>query len=273
MGGSRRVSLTAAVVLLLGVHASRCFALSLSSGDFLRSKPDVLAADDETVSHICQHLEGLRVAKVGSAGPAFACHLQRKPDHAKATGDATCSPVCAEPLDVVVVLGSSEHSLQSGDRERTEHAAVELLEHFELSRKRGSLFAFIDISHGIDKAPLVLSPLTDDRTALVQALHRWQPNLGGSPVPAAQLQGLENRPEVLALLKDSRSSVRQTLLVLSGPNPENSAFQHNEEIMQTLVSTCPAVVVKPQLQCGRMRWGAGEANGTRIKSWGDGHSK
>ena len=47
-----------------------------------------------------------------------------------------------------MVLGASEWSLEEADVAEFRRSALDLLTHFALSRARGSLFGFIDVSHG-----------------------------------------------------------------------------------------------------------------------------
>lgn len=226
---------------------------------------------------------------------AFSCHVAqhklRGVSGATAVdgSGATCSPVCAEALDVVVVLGTSQKSLEQADVIGSRQAAVDLLKHFELSRARGSLFGFLDVSRGAGKAVRV-SPLSDDRAALIEAVEAWRPEVGGKAVTALEMHGFEQRPEVLAMLNNARPKVRQTLLILQPPGHQpagvtepsylpahpmgflqiaSDPFKYDEEIMELLVSTCPTVRIDPDLACGRMRWGRTETEGhDKITPWG-----
>lgn len=222
---------------------------------------------------------------IKSAAPSFSCHVAAGASDVADGSLATCSPVCAESLDIVVVLGVSDWSLEQPDVDQSRSSAMDLLKHFELGRARGSLFGFLDVSHGARK-PIRVSPLSQDRNALTAALQAWRPQLGGKPVTNADLQGFEKRDEVLAMLDVSRPSVRRTLLVLQAP-PKGSKkpalrshlglmhlaadpFKRDKEIMELLVSTCPAVRIDPTMKCGRMRWGSAESNGSdEMKPWGD----
>jgi len=227
-----------------------------------------------------------------AAVPAFSCHVASSAAGAKDSdgSGATCSPVCAEDLDVVVVLGASEWSLEQEDVSQSRRSALDLIKHFALGRARGSLFGFLDVSNGAGKAVRV-SPLSDDREALTAALKAWGPLVGGKAVTSVEMQGFEQRPEVLAMLNISRPNVRRTLLVLQPParQPPASAFsqpshlglaqtasdpfKRDKEIMELLVSTCPAVRIDPDLACGRMRWGSGSSDNDEIHPWGAGKSK
>jgi len=223
--------------------------------------------------------------------PAFSCHVAPNTDRDEDGSGASCSPVCTEALDVVVVMGGSEWAMEETDVADARRSAMDLLKHFSLSRSRASLFGFIDVSRGIEKAVRV-SPLSDNREALIASLKSWKPKTGGKPVTIAHLQGVERRPEVLSMLKTSRPSVRRTLLVLQPPaKPQADAstqpnhlggqiaskakpagvdpFAQDKEIMELLVSTCPAVRIDPNLKCGRMRWGHGSSGvSDKIKPWG-----
>lgn len=191
-------------------------------------------------------------------------------------GAPTCSPVCADALDVVVVLGTSEAPLTATDGAYLRRMSTALLKHFDLSRTHGSLFGFIDISPGLAQ-PLTVAPLGDDRQALSRVLDGWTPRMGGAPVTAGALQGLENRPELLAMLKNARPKARRTLLVLTLPpkdtvqntsavnfpmllSAKSTGLTFDEQVMQFLTSVCPAVTIDPSLECGRMRWGHGSNN-------------
>lgn len=222
------------------------------------------------------------------AAPSFSCHVAAGAEGVDRVADgsmATCSPVCAEALDVVIVLGVSDWSLEQSDADGAREYAVSLLKHFELGRARGSLFGYLDVSRGARK-PVRVSPLSGDRKALKAALQAWSPQLGGKAVTNADLQGFEERPEVLAMLDVSRPSVRRTLLVLQPPPkaPPSGAvkshlgllevvddpFKRDKEIMELLVSTCPAVRIDPTMPCGRMRWGNAEPrNSDKMQPWGD----
>jgi len=221
-----------------------------------------------------------------TAAPSFSCHVAAGDSEVADGSLATCSPVCAESLDIVVVLGVSDWSLEQSDVDQSRSSAMDLLKHFELGRARGSLFGFLDVSHGARK-PMRVSPLSQDRNALKAALQAWSPQLGGKPVTNADLQGFERREEVLAMLDVSRPSVRRTLLVLQAPPKASNGpaprahlvglmqlaadpFKRDKEIMELLVSTCPAVRIDPTMKCGRMRWGSGESAGSaKMKPWGD----
>jgi len=226
------------------------------------------------------HTESLRIA-----APSFSCHVAASASDVADGSLATCSPVCAESLDIVVVLGVSDWSLEQSDVEESRSSAMDLLKHYDLGRTRGSLFGFLDVSHGARK-PLKVSPLSADRKALTAALQAWSPKVGGKAVTNAELQGFEKQPEVLAMLDIARSSVRRTLLVLQAPSrPTGPAarpshlglirladdpFKRDKEIMELLVSTCPAVRIDPTMKCGRMRWGSAESSGSdKMKPWGD----
>lgn len=221
--------------------------------------------------------------------PAFSCHVAPNTDRVEDGSGALCSPVCTEALDVVVLMGGSEWAMEEKDVADARRSAMDLLKHFSLSRSQASLFGFLDVSRGIEKAVRV-SPLSDNREALIASLKSWRPKIGGKPVTIAHLQGVEKRPEVLSMLRTSRPSVRRALLVLQPPakphtqaftQPSHAAgqiaskpatvdpFAQDKEIMELLVSTCPAVRIDPSLKCGRMRWGTGSSGvSDKIKPWG-----
>lgn len=215
--------------------------------------------------------------------PSFSCHAAAaEVKSTEGSSMATCSPVCTEPLDVVVVLGASEWSLDDADVDHSRRSALDLLKHFDLSRARGSLFGFLDVSNGVAK-PQKLSPLSQDRDALMKTLQAWKPLVGGNPVTSIEMQGFDQRPEVLAMLDVSRPSVRRMLMVLQPPANGRKApvshlglaqsgtdpFKQDKEIMELLVSACPAVRIDGELKCGRMRWGSGEDSGMdEIKPFG-----
>lgn len=240
-----------------------------------------------------------QTAGPAAAAPSFACNVEAGSAlrlAEEASSQAVCSPVCDEPLDVVVVLGSSEWSLDESDASSFRSAAGSLLKHFALGRARGSLFGFLDVSRGAEKAS-VLSGLSGDRNALAETLQAWKPLLGGKAVTSLEMQGFEQRPEVLSMLNISRPSVRRTLLVLQLPPKESRAegsapvetphlvgllatqtladpFARDRQIMELLVSTCPAVRIDPTLECGRMRWGSADAsNNDKLKPWGGKQTK
>jgi hypothetical protein len=146
------------------------------------------------------------------------------------------------------------------------------------------MFGFVDISRGIDE-PRVVSPLVGDRQALNEAIAAWAPVVGGGKVSEGDLSGIENKPAMLQMLKDARADAKRTLLVLDasfdGNEPEtiplmlsvngsrpkrvqlarNGQGQPNDfafNVVETLVSMCPAVVIDPSMECGRLRWGKGE---------------
>lgn len=279
---------SAVVLILLCCCTTLCSALGLR-----RQQP--LADTDRECANLAKVFQSdARPLQTQLAAPSFACHgavmnasiAMNVSGHVDASS-ATCSPVCTEALDVVIALGASEWSLEKSDAEYISSSAMALLKHFELSRARGSLFGFLDVSRGARRATRI-SPLSDDREALLKALQSWHPLVGGSAVTSVEMQGFEQRPEVLAMLDTSRPSVRRTLLVLWPPprKPEGSGdaqsahlaglqtsgdpFTRDKEIMELLVSTCPAVRIDPELACGRMRWGSAHDSGRdKIKPWGN----
>jgi hypothetical protein len=204
----------------------------------------------------------------------------------KDDSEATCSPVCTEALDIVVVLGTSEWSLEESDASYLRQSSISLLKHFDLSHGRGSLFGFLDVSRGVEQTR-VLTPLNDKRNDLVEQITSWRPKLGGKAVTALDLQGFEQRPEVLAMLNISRSNVRRTLLYMQLPQRSPTSakssnqeflqafhdkadpFARDHEIMEMLVSACPAIRIDPSMPCGRMRWGSTDTDDSKkIKPWG-----
>lgn len=292
---------TAVALVLLA-----CFAVPGSSA-VLRGGPGHLLPASDDAERECKtlasvpHLLARPLLPSGSSNhtgaqiavPAFACHVAASVAKVADSSLATCSPVCDEPLDIVLVLGASEWSLEQRDIDNNRRAASELLKHYELSRARGSLFGILDVSQGAAK-PTRVSPLTEDRAALLKALQAWSPKIGGEAVTALQMQGFDSRPEVLAMLDIARASVRRTLLVMQPPpkkgqgpaqkphllggfvqiSSEPGSLEEGEEIMELLVSTCPAVRIDPSLSCGRMRWGTAEdTTKTKIKPFGKGSSK
>jgi len=189
----------------------------------------------------------------------------------------TCSPYCGQQLDAVVVLGLSEAPLDGQKANRSRHVAEALLQHFALGGQEGSLIGFADVSRGAKNAH-VIAGLTDDRQALTKAVQSWRPQLGGMPVGLADLNGIEQDPALLAMLRRSRPGVPRTLLVL-GTDRQGTGEPHlqllarnttlsvakstvdpaaglNWDVMEALLSACPAVVLDPELKCGRMRWGS-----------------
>jgi len=287
----------AAAVVLMGccaAAASSLVSLRGGQGQLGELVPDAAGPGKEECEHLAKvsHLQAWPLSSwnqsARTALPSFSCHVAPSADGAAAAdggGAATCSPVCTEPLDIVVVLGASEWSLEQSDISHARSSAMDLLKHFELSRSRGSLFGFLDVSHGAGK-PQRVSPLSDDRSALEKALQAWSPQAGGKAVTSVEMQGFDERPEVLAMLDISRPSVRRTLLVLQPPpkQPKGDApkshlglvdvssdpFKRDKEIMELLVSACPAIRIDPNLKCGRMRWGVAEDNSQdkKIKPWG-----
>lgn len=188
----------------------------------------------------------------------------------------------------------------AADADYLRRMGLALLKHFDLSRTRGTLFGFVDISRGL-ALPHTLAPLGDDRQALSHALESWSPKLGGSPVTASALKGLEDRPELLAMLRNARSEARRTLLVLTLPpketagmsaspnktadyfpillggrtfqNQTHKGLEFDEQVMQFLTTVCPAVTIDPSLACGRMRWGHGSSSSDlsdsgEMRPWG-----
>lgn len=225
-----------------------------------------------------------------SNGLAFSCHVGNSDDaHNNQENDdseASCSPVCMETLDIVVVLGTSEWSLDESDANYLRQSSIDLLKHFDLGQGRGSLFGFVDVSRGVKRTQM-LTPLNDRRSELIERLESWRPQLGGKAVTALDLQGFEQRSEVLSMLNISRSKVRRTLLVMqlpprASPSAASSSslflearhrktdpFRRDREIMEMLVSACPAIRIDPSMQCGRMRWGKGDtADSEKMNPWG-----
>merc|ERR1719507_2248973 len=244
-------------------RAVGCEALA-SSHDRKLLRPD--QPSSRTGDHLsCLSVEG----SAGVAASASAHHVW---------GDApTCSPYCGQQLDAVVVLGLSEAPLDGQKVNRSRHVAKALLEHFALGGQEGALIGFADVSHGAGNAH-VIAGLTDDRQALTKAVQSWRPQLGGMPVGLADLNGIEQDPALLAMLRRSRPGVPRTLLLL-GTDRQGTGEPHlqllarnttlsvakstvdpaaglNWDVMEALLSACPAVVLDPELKCGRMRWGS-----------------
>lgn len=210
---------------------------------------------------------------------------------------ASCSPVCAEKLDVVVVLGMASKPLDEAGVERTRSVSSALLEHFELGRVDGSLFGFADASGGA-RGLRVVAGLDSDRRSLRTALSAWRP--GPIAIGHEGPEALAVNPELLGMIKasprESRGDVRRVLLVLGAEkepsllaiparnipiaHPDDGGFdlalaaatgsptkvggnssgwKFNWEVMEALLQTCPAVRLDPSLECGRMRWGSGES--------------
>jgi len=283
-------------LLLLG-HCSALGSFRGGQQQYAQPAAQVEEGDCEGLSKVARLRARSFPAGTQSAGsllaaPAFSCLVAAGSAGGVSDGSsATCSPVCAEALDVVVVLGASEWSLEEADVAEFRRSALDLLTHFALSRARGSLFGFIDVSHGARSAVKVAA-LSDDRKGLMAALQAWKPLIGGKPVTQLEMQGFEQRPEAAAMLDVSRPSVRRTLLVLQPPaivkahggpvkqpashlglvqTARPDPFKRDKEIMELLVAACPAVRIDPELACGRMRWGQAESNGhDEIKPWGDG---
>jgi len=189
----------------------------------------------------------------------------------------TCSPYCGQQLDAVVVLGLSEVPLDGQKVNRSRHIAKALLEHFALGGPEGAFIGFADVSQGAENVH-VIAGLTDDRQVLAVALQSWQPQLGKKPVGLSDLNGIEQDPTLLAMLHHSRPGVPSTLLVLGSDHPDadtprlqllagNTSLSVARstadpgkgldwDVMEALMSACPAVVLDPEMKCGRMRWGS-----------------
>lgn len=218
-------------------------------------------------------------------------------------GAATCSPVCADALDVVVVLGASDRPFVASDAEHARAAVTALLEHFDLggAAKIGSRFALVDFSRGLAAGATVVTQLSSERKALLSAMEAWKPRFGdAASVSLAEQQGLQSRADLQDLLKGSRASVRRALLVLSPPKEGQGGYSSgakqtvllanatgsedlvkssaqapsipNKEVMSLLNGLCPAVVIDSSLECGRLRWGGQDKSHEKIKSWGSGQS-
>lgn len=206
----------------------------------------------------------------------------------KSSEDPKCSPVCAMELDAVLVLSPSGGSITAASVERSKSHVEMLLEHFELGNS-GSLFGLVDISRGVDN-PKVVTKLSGDRNSLNSAMEAWAPQLGGPAVTEAELQGIESKPAMLDMIKDSRKDTKRALVILdvAPPKPGNNGTENaaevpilvsvnggkfervpmpdkghiddlKYEVVETLVAVCPAIVIDPTMACGRLRWGKGES--------------
>lgn len=294
---------------LIFVRALLCLALGplCSSGARLSSlRPDA-AAPDEDVASLCKHLAADHGRKLVSnlttnkasdeitcnpapsstapAGQKGSIKLKAR----KSNEEPLCSPVCAMQLDAVIVLSPSGGAITDASLAKSKTHLEMLMEHFELSSKSGSLFGFVDISGGINN-PQVLSKLSGDRSVLNAAVSTWAPKLGGPTVTEAELKGIESKPAMLEMLKDSRPDIKRTLLVFDVSPPAAGKGNENAtevpilvstnggefvristsspghagrddlkyQVVETLVAVCPAIVIDPTMKCGRLRWGKGE---------------
>jgi hypothetical protein len=289
-----------------------CLALKSlsSSGSGISLHPDGGALDVDAAS-VCQQLaadhgrklvQNLTASKQSNAITCSAAQVSNRAlaskkgvmqlKARKASDEPMCSPVCAQQLDAVIVLSPSGGSLTEASIARSKSHVEMLLEHFELGSGSGSLFGFVDISRGIDDAQVV-TRLSGDRSSLNAAMEAWKPEVGGQRVTKADLQGIESKPAMLAMLKDSRPDIKRTLLVLDASpakpkdadnsttpevpilvsvnggdfvdmqmrskSPAKESDELKYEVIETLVAVCPAIVIDPSMKCGRLRWGKGES--------------
>jgi hypothetical protein len=204
----------------------------------------------------------------------------------KSSEDPKCSPVCAMKLDAVLVLTPSGGSITEASVARSKSHVEMLLEHFELGSS-GSFFGLVDISRGVDN-PQVVTKLNGDRSSLNEAMNAWSPQLGGPAVTEADLQGIESKPAMLQMIKDSRRDIKRALVILDVSPPQEGKSEKNStevpilvsvnggklvrmpmpekghiddlkyEVVETLTAICPAIVIDPTMACGRLRWGKGE---------------
>jgi len=223
------------------------------------------------------------------------------PERSKSDNDTwsapTCSPVCADALDVVAVIGASQKSLSAQDVVNTRQILNGLVEHFALSRAHGSLFGVADLSGGLANVR-VLSQLTANKGNLLNILKEWNPQLGDHPtLPAGQESKLEEHPLLLAMLSKSRPQARRALLlvgqvvapsnaqsqnklmtgsnttvVFMSPTDGAQAFPAEDNavrktVVNLLLSLCPAVAIDSDLECGRMRWGHA-SNHSKLRPFG-----
>lgn len=228
--------------------------------------------------------------------------------------EPSCSPVCSQQLDVVVVLGLRTEMLESAGMPRTRRMASALLQHFELGHSHGSLFGFIDASLGVD-ATKVVAPLGSSRQTLLASLEAWRPASDAVLVNPGELERLGESPAMLSMLRESRSGIKNVLLVLgtqhkdgkpSGGSskvntehknivqdkrkrvlpwgrqstiglstvlaqpgsaasaPASDEWNFNWDVMEALLSVCPAVALDPAMKCGRMRWGKSEGKSSTL---------